>query len=323
MATSYSTATLFQDIIDKAVVQEMTSNVLEGDSSRIQWDGGKEIKIAKVAVGSMKDYSRTGGYKKAQTSLAWESKTFNMDRGVRYDVDQMDINETKFIPSASLLLGESARTKISPELDAFRYSQIAKKAYANGTTNGYIANESLTASNIFSKIFAALYAKADLGFNLTDLRVFLPWTKYTQLISSTEITKRIDPTQQPTDLKFQTRTIDGALFIPVSSSRMKSGYTFNAGTDDDNDDGGYTALTAALGINYLIVPQSAVMAKVKHQVSKIINPEQNQKYDGYSIYTRMYHDIFFMDNQVNGLWASFDAALPTTPTDAFNTIATN
>jgi hypothetical protein len=54
---------------------------------------------------------------------------------------------------------------------------------------------------------------------------------------------------------------------------------------------------------------------VKHNVTKVIAPEQNQKYDGYSVYARVYHDIFFPKNKAKGIIASFGG---TVAAGAFN-----
>ena len=53
----------------------------------------KEIMIPKIEVSGLGDYTRNVGYKTGSINYAFETKTFNYDRGIRLMADVMDVEE--------------------------------------------------------------------------------------------------------------------------------------------------------------------------------------------------------------------------------------
>ena len=47
------------------------------------------------------------------------------DRGRSFNLDAMDVNESNFIATAGNVMGEFQRTKVVPEIDAYRISKLA------------------------------------------------------------------------------------------------------------------------------------------------------------------------------------------------------
>lgn len=320
MSNTIGYAKIFQDLLDKVVTQKMTSNKLEIPAAQYRYKGGKTISIADIALSGLGDYSRSNGYASGNATLTWTDHTFKMDRARRFDLDAMDIDESNFVADASVLLGEFGRTKIAPELDAYRYSSIAKKAYNLGSGH-YTAALTITSSNAFSKLSGDIAAVLDKGFEPEELTVYIPWTIYNLLINDEAIRKNLDIGVRSAGDGVETRfyRLNGVELVPVMSDRMKSGYDFYDGTSDGKTAGGFVKKATALSINWLIVPAGSAVAIVKHKVDKIIAPEANQTYDGYSIYSRIYHDCFFSKNRSAGIYASFADAIPSTkPEEAFN-----
>jgi hypothetical protein len=273
-----------------------------------KYDGGRSIEIADLAVDGLANYSRADGYASGNASLTWSSYNFRQDRGRRFDLDSMDINESAFVADASVLLSEFGRTQIAPELDVYRFSEIAKKAYGLGTTN-YTSALTVTKSNVFEKLTDDITKAVDGGFEPSELIAYMPWSVYNLLVNSSDIQKRLDVGTRSEADGVETRfyKLNGVELVPVMGNRMKSGYTFG--------ETGFAALSGAIAINWLIVPKGGAVAIVKHNVTKVIAPEQNQKYDGYSVYARVYHDIFFPKNKAKGIIASFSG---TAAAGAFN-----
>lgn len=50
------------------------------------------------------------------------------DRGRTFQLDAVDVDETNFALVAGNVMGEFQRTKVIPEIDAYRYSKIAELA---------------------------------------------------------------------------------------------------------------------------------------------------------------------------------------------------
>lgn len=65
--------------------------------------------------------------------------------------------------------------------------------------------------------------------------------------------------------------------------------------------------TGSLPINFLMVDKTAVMHIVKYEKVKVIGDDLNlagQGFDGYTIFARIYHDVFCPDNKRVGLYCS-------------------
>lgn len=308
MANTIGYAKVFQSVLDAVVVQQLTSGKLEMGAGLYKYNGGKSIEIADIALSGLGNYDRAEGYASGNASLTWSSYNFRQDRGRRFDLDYLDINESNFVADASVLLSEFGRTQIAPELDVYRFSEIAKKAYGLGTTN-YTSALTVTKSNVFEKLTEDITKAVDGGFEPSELIAYMPWTVYNLLVNSSDIQKRLDVGTRSEADGVETRfyKLNGVELVPVMGNRMKSGYTFG--------DNGFAPVSGAIAINWLIVPKGGAVAIVKHNVTKVIAPEQNQKYDGYSVYARVYHDIFFPKNKAKGIIASFGG---TVAAGAFN-----
>mgnify|MGYP000066290306 FL=1 len=83
-----------------------------------------EMIIPKISMDGLADYSRSGGYVAGDVTLTNETVSFNYDRGRVFTVDAMDDEETAGI-AFGRLAGEFVRTKVAPEMDAFRFAAYA------------------------------------------------------------------------------------------------------------------------------------------------------------------------------------------------------
>lgn len=83
-----------------------------------------ELIIPKLSMDGLADYSRNGGYVDGEVSMVNETVKCNFDRGRMFNVDTMDNIETAGL-AFGRLAGEFIRTKVVPELDAFRFAKYA------------------------------------------------------------------------------------------------------------------------------------------------------------------------------------------------------
>lgn len=310
MANSVSYASIFTKLVDGVVQQRSTTQILEARNELVRYNGGKDIKIAKIALSGLANYDRGNGWRAGSVDLDWETKTFTQDRGRKFTIDVMDEDESNFVLTSGLVLSEFTRTKTVPEVDAYRLSKIAKQAYTKGATN-YEASVTISKTNALEKLLAGIGFAQNKGYASEELVAFVAFPVYNLLINSPDLAKRLDvgyrTTADGVEMRFY--SLNGVEIIPVQSDRMKSGYTFNAGSADTVEDGGFTPLLSAIDVNFLIVPKPSALAIVKHVVSKVIPPELNQTSDGYIVALRVYHDIFFPDNASVGIFASFADAV--------------
>ncbi len=118
-------ATLFEQALDKLAIQEATTGWMESNAGRVQYNGGKTVKVPKMSLSGLGDYSRTDGYPQGAVTLGFETFEMTQDRGRQFFLDSMDVNETNFVASASNIMGEFQRTQVVPEIDAYRLSKLA------------------------------------------------------------------------------------------------------------------------------------------------------------------------------------------------------
>ena len=125
-----ATATLFMTQLDKIAVQEATTGWMDANAGQVIYNGGSEVKIPKMNVQGMGDYDRDNGYQRGSVTLEYETRKMTQDRGRLFQLDPMDINENNFVTTAGAVMGEFQRTRVIPEIDAYRISKIATETIA-------------------------------------------------------------------------------------------------------------------------------------------------------------------------------------------------
>ena len=130
-------AKIFQTALDQQVLEGATSGWMEENAGQVKYSGGNEVKIPKISLSGLGDYDRDSGYTQGAVTFSYETKTMTMDRGRKFLLDKMDVDETDFVASATTVIGEFQRTQVIPEVDAYRYSRIyalAKDKYGKTYT---------------------------------------------------------------------------------------------------------------------------------------------------------------------------------------------
>ena len=129
-----ATATLFQNNLDKIAIHDATTGWMDANAGQVIYNGGAEVKIPKMSVQGMGDYDRDSGYVQGGVTLEYETRTMTQDRGRKFQLDAMDINENNFVTTASSVMGMFQREHVIPEIDAYRLSKLATLAIDNTFT---------------------------------------------------------------------------------------------------------------------------------------------------------------------------------------------
>ena len=125
MANTLARFKKYTDKLDEVYQHASVTAVLDGDGSLVQMGANAgEMIIPKISMDGLADYSRSGGYVAGDVTLTNETVSFNYDRGRVFTVDAMDDEETAGI-AFGRLAGEFVRTKVAPEMDAFRFAAYA------------------------------------------------------------------------------------------------------------------------------------------------------------------------------------------------------
>lgn len=285
MSNTNEYAKIFQKEMDKQIVEGATSGWMEENAGKVIYSGGKEIKLPSVSMQGLAGYSRDEGYSEGAITFSYETMTMSQDRGRRFRLDAMDVDEGSFAVTAAGVAAEFQRTKVIPEIDAYRYSALAAKAQLS-------MEYSPNAEDIYSKLIAQLGEVYDVTGGEAPLVITMARPAYDLLINSAEISKSLDTaTFSQGDLDVTLKSINGAVIIPVPSARMMSEYVF-----EQDGNGGFTPAENAVGINWIICPKTAPIAVSKTDKIKIVSPEQNQFADAWDVDYRKYHDLFVPEN---------------------------
>jgi hypothetical protein len=295
-------AKLFQSTLDKQIEQQATSGWMESNSGQVKYSGGDEVKIPKMTVQGLADYDRDEGYVQGSISLAYQTMTMTQDRGRKFQLDAMDVDETGFIATAGNVMGEFQRLFVIPEIDAYRYSKLASLAIGAGNTRDLTVTKENALDNLLDDLAALEEKIGSAGTNVivtlsaTMIRL-LAGTATFQSLTSDTILK-----QGSLNVKLQAMN-DSPLRI-VPANRLKTAFLFNDGTTAGQTEGGFSPASGAKDINWLITLQNAPIAVSKTDVTRIFDPMTNQKANAWSIDYRKYHDLWVPDNKLVGLYVN-------------------
>ena len=284
-------AKIFQTALDQQVLEGATSGWMEENAGQVKYSGGNEVKIPKISLSGLGDYDRDSGYTQGAVTFSYETKTMTMDRGRKFLLDKMDVDETDFVASAATVMGEFQRTQVIPEVDAYRYSRIyalAKDKYGKTYTPA--------ASTILSTLSEDITAVQDEAGS-ADLVIVMARPVYDMFCNNDKISKLINAGDfKQGELNLMIKMFNGIPIIPVPSARMKTAYTFNDGKSGGQEAGGFTPTAKATQINWIICPKSAPIAVSKTDNFKIFDPEVNQTADAWLVELRKFHDLWIKDN---------------------------
>lgn len=289
-----ATATLFQQTLDTVATQEALTGWMEGNAGQVIYNGGAEVKIPKMNVQGLGDYDRDNGYTQGSVTLEYETRKMTQDRGRKFQLDSMDVNETNFVATASTVMGEFQRMHVVPEIDAYRLSKVASDVITAANTNmieyGYTPAE----TDIVRKIKSGIKKIRDAGYNgelvihatgevMLELEMFLATKMQTATISVGGI-----------DIKVP--AIDKCAIIETPQNRMYTAITMYDGETSGQEKGGYVKGTTAKDINFMIMPKTGAIAVSKQDKMRIFDPNTNQKADAWAMDYRRFHDVWVKDN---------------------------
>ena len=292
-------ATLLQQKLDEQVIAQSTSGWMEANAGQVIYNGGKEIKVPSLSMNGMGDYDRDSGFVQGAVTLTHETLTMTQDRGRTFQIDAMDVNESGFLANATAVAGEFQRTKVIPEIDAYRYSKI----YALANANSRVAAAYTPAkATLLDALRADIAAIKDVVGDDIPLVITMPVPVGSMLDTIPDISKSlsvVDFRQGSVNLKV--KALDEIPIRRVPSSRMKTAYVFKDGVSSGQEDGGFEAAGGAKQINWIISPQNVPIAVSKTDKLRIFAPDVNQQADAWKIDYRKYHELWITKNKMSTL----------------------
>lgn len=286
MANAITLAKNFVPILDKIYKIASVTSVLDGNPELVRQGANyNELIIPKISMQGLGDYSRNGGYVDGDVTLTNETVKCNFDRGRMFQVDYMDNLETAGIAFGQLS-GEFLRTKVGPEIDAFRFATYAG-----------IAGISKVDAGATLATGAEAIAAIRVGNSKMDEDEVDPNNRYLFLTPTLMgLIEDMDTNKSKEVLK------NFAGVIKVPQTRFYTAIDQYDGSTSGEKDGGYIKATGGKDINFMIIEKSAVIQFPKHIAPKIITPEQNQNADAYKFGYRNVGIADVYENKVAGIY---------------------
>ena len=284
MANSIALSKVYTNLLDEVYQQSALTAVLESDASLArQGANANEIVIPKLSMDGLADYSRNGGYVDGNVTLNWETVQFNYERGRMFSVDDMDNEETQNI-AFGRLAGEFIRTKVVPELDAFRFATYASTVGV-GTATGALA----TGADVIAALRTATSAMDEAEVPMEDRHLFITPTLL-GLVEDLDTNKSREVLSR------------FASITKVPQTRFYSAIELLDGKTSTEEKGGYKKASGAVELNFEIIHKPATLQFTKHAVPKVISPELNHDADAWKYGYRNYGLCDVYENKTAGIY---------------------
>lgn len=318
-------STIYLPMLDELYKQECKTAILEGDDITVKKGQNGEIKIAKLDMDGLGDFSRNSGYTKGSTSFVWETIKYDKERSQDLRIDRLDNDEALGVPFARLA-GEFMRTKVAPETDAARIAKICSTAGISKKT------ESLaTGANVVTALRACTNkmdedevpaesrilfitptlrgmiddldtTKSKLVLNKFSSIIEVPQTRMISAITLNNGTSSYGFTKSAGSYQ---KTVDKSI-VTGKTYYTKSGTTYSkvSSPDKANIADYYELVGVGKNVNFLCVEKSAVVCALAQYI-KYFTPDQDQagdshvfKYRNNNLYGHCY------ENKLAGVYAS-------------------
>lgn len=319
-------ATKYLPLLDEVYKEASKTSILEGDEVTVKKGSNGEIKIAKLDMDGLGDFSRNDGYTKGSTSFVWETIKYDKERSQDLRIDRLDNDEALETPFAKLS-GEFIRTKVVPETDAARIAKICSTegitTKAEKLSNGLEVISALRAcSNTMDELEVPtesriLFITPTLRASIDDLDttqsravlskfssiIEVPQTRmYTAITLNDGTTNygfkksegqyvKTKDTDVVKNKKYYTES--GGVYSEVSSPAKSSLNTY------------YELIGVGKNVNFLCVEKSAAVCAIDQYI-KYFSPDQDQqgdshvfKYRNNNLYAHCY------ENKLAGIYCSY------------------
>ena len=284
MANSIALSKVYTNLLDEVYQQSSLTAVLESDATLSrQGANANEIVIPKLSMDGLGDYDRNSGYTNGDVDLTWETVQFNYERGRMFQVDNMDNEETQNI-AFGRLAGEFIRTKVVPELDAFRFSK-----YASATGVGLATGTLATGVDVINALRTATSSMDEAEVPMGDRHLFITPTLL-GLVEDLDTTKSKEVLSR------------FASITKVPQTRFYSAIELLDGKSVGEEKGGYKKAELGVELNFEIIHKPATLQFTKHAVPKIISPEMNQDADAWKYGYRNYGLCDVYENKTAGIY---------------------
>lgn len=290
MANKITTAGKFIPLLDEVYRTVSLTAKLDGPEELVrQGANANELIIPMIEMQGLGDYDRNSGYVAGDVTMTNETVKCNFDRGRMFTVDNMDDADSAGI-AFGRLAGEFIRTKVAPELDAFRFASYASK---EGVTQK--AEDLADGAAVLAALRVATNAMDEAEVPMEDRHLFITPT-LDGMIADLDITKSREILS-----RFASKTL-------VPQTRFYTAIEQKDGHTGGQEAGGYAKAEGGKELNFMVIHKPALIQFEKHVAPKIVTPDQNQEADAYKYGYRNVGVADVYKNKLAGVYASHKTA---------------
>ena len=290
MANKITTAGKFIPLLDEVYRTVSLTAKLDGPEELVrQGANANELIIPMIELQGLGDYDRNSGYVSGDVTLTNETVKCNFDRGRMFTVDNMDDADSAGI-AFGRLAGEFIRTKVAPELDAFRFASYASK---EGVTQKEETLEDGAA--VLAALRVATNAMDEAEVPMEDRHLFITPT-LDGMIADLDTTKSREILS-----RFASKTL-------VPQTRFYTAIDQKDSHTGGQEAGGYAKADDGKELNFMVIHKPALIQFEKHVAPKIVTPDQNQEADAYKYGYRNVGVADVYKNKLAGVYASHKSA---------------
>lgn len=289
---SFELAQAYLPLLDEVYKRESLTSRFDYTSDRVRFIGANVVQVYKATMDGLADYGRNTGFVQGSVNGSWETMELGEDRGVSLSVDVLDNDETMGMAFGTLL-SQFMRTQVVPELDAYRFAQMASFTGINKATATDIT---IGTTDVASMLDTAEQVMGDAEVPLDGRICFMSETCYAAFKDN--IARYLGNDSR---VSRDVTDYNGMPIVRVPKNRFNTAITLNNGSSSF----GYTIpASTSYPINFMIVQPDSIVQIVKHVVPRIFSPEVNQTMDAWKLDYRIYHDIFQYENKQAGIYLS-------------------
>lgn len=339
MANSIALFKKYVPLLDEVYKQASKTSILDGNPELArEGASANELVIPMLDMNGLGDYSRNSGYVNGDVTLTNQTIGVDYDRGRMFSVDAMDNAESAGL-AFGRLAGEFIRTKVVPELDAYRMARYASMSGISKVTSGATLS---TGADVLAALRAAA-GKMDqdevpeegrilfINSALVDLVDDLDTTKSKAVMARFAQTVRMPGSRMYTKITMRDgsstgetaggfvrygthyeeceSTDTGALHVVADATASPSSTEIKVGAVTPLVDATYTPATGDYvravvdkDINFLVIHREAVIQFPKHIAPKVVTPEQNQSADAWKFGYRQVGVNSLYHNKLAGVY---------------------
>lgn len=295
VSNSLAAAAEYVPFLDEVYSTSSKTAILDTAPERVHFPGdgfaqADTVYLYSLTPVGMGDYSRDAGFVPGDTTGAWTSYALTVDRGRSYSVDALDNDFSKDLAVPNLL-SVVEKTKIIPEVDAYRFAQYAYNAAAANKATATLSSGATAIAAIDAGTLALDEAEVpDEG------RILFVSPKMYSLIKS-GITRYIQNAERNVD--YNVEYYNDMRVIMVPSARFNTAVTLAQPSAHDGA-GGYSLSGNA--INFMIVHPSAILQVMRHYNPRVFAPSQNTQAESWLVQPRFCHGAWVLSQKTTGIY---------------------